>query len=109
MIGAKGDADTCDAGLIAAAQRVEHYEIAVYGTIRTYAESLGRNDFVDLLQRTLDEERRGGQEAHADRALDVNQTALRGHCSSVISRMGARGPWPALFTRTSTRPQRSMV
>jgi ferritin-like metal-binding protein YciE len=56
MIGAKGDADTCDAGLIAAAQRVEHYEIAVYGTIRTYAESMGRNDFADLLQRTLDEE-----------------------------------------------------
>jgi ferritin-like metal-binding protein YciE len=56
MIGARGDGVTCDAGLIAAAQRVEHYEIAVYGTIRTYAESLGRDDFADLLQRTLDEE-----------------------------------------------------
>jgi ferritin-like metal-binding protein YciE len=56
MIGAKGDDDTCDAGLIAAAQRVEHYEMAVYGTIRTYAERLGRVDFVDLLQRTLNEE-----------------------------------------------------
>jgi len=56
MIGAKGDVDTCDAGLIAAAQRVEHYEMAVYGTIRTYAQSLGRNEFADLLQRTLNEE-----------------------------------------------------
>ena len=56
MIGAKGDEVAVDAGLIAAAQRVEHYEMAVYGTIRTYAESLGRSDFADLLQRTLDEE-----------------------------------------------------
>jgi ferritin-like metal-binding protein YciE len=56
MIGARGDQMTVDAGLIAAAQRVEHYEIAVYGTVRTYAESLGRSDFADLLQRTLDEE-----------------------------------------------------
>jgi ferritin-like metal-binding protein YciE len=56
MIHAKGDDDTRDAGLIAAAQRVEHYEIAVYGSIRTFAQRLGRQDFVDLLQRTLDEE-----------------------------------------------------
>ena len=56
MIKAKGDDDTRDAGLIAAAQRVEHYEMAVYGSIRTFARRLGRQDFVDLLQRTLDEE-----------------------------------------------------
>jgi ferritin-like metal-binding protein YciE len=56
ILHAKGDDDTRDAGLIAAAQRVEHYEIAVYGSIRTFARRLGRTDFVDLLQRTLDEE-----------------------------------------------------
>jgi ferritin-like metal-binding protein YciE len=52
------DADdaTKDAGLISAAQRVEHYEIAAYGTARTYAKTLGENDVADLLQTTLDEE-----------------------------------------------------
>lgn len=50
------DEDVRDAGLIAAAQRVEHYEIAGYGTVRTYARTLGRQEDVDLLQQTLDEE-----------------------------------------------------
>jgi len=46
-----------DAGMIAGAQRVEHYEIAAYGTVRTYAELLGRDDWAQLLQQTLDEEK----------------------------------------------------
>jgi ferritin-like metal-binding protein YciE len=45
-----------DAGMIAAAQRVEHYEIAAYGTARTYARKLGNEDAAELLQQTLDEE-----------------------------------------------------
>lgn len=45
-----------DAGLIAAAQKVEHYEIAGYGTVRTYAQMLGENDACRLLQETLNEE-----------------------------------------------------
>src|SRR5262245_60223244 len=45
-----------DAALIAAAQRVEHYEIAGYGTVRAYAELLGFEDAAALLQETLDEE-----------------------------------------------------
>lgn len=45
-----------DAGLIAAAQKVEHYEIASYGTVRTWAERLGYNNAAKLLQQTLDEE-----------------------------------------------------
>jgi len=45
-----------DAGLIAAAQRVEHYEIAGYGTVRTYANTLGEKEAARLLQQTLDEE-----------------------------------------------------
>lgn len=53
---ARGDADTIDASLISAAQRVEHYEIAVYGTLRAYAECLDREEHVSLLQATLDEE-----------------------------------------------------
>lgn len=48
--------DVLDAALIAAAQKVEHYEIAAYGTARTYAEMLGNNEAARLLQQTLDEE-----------------------------------------------------
>ena len=56
MMAMKGDAAVLDAGLIAAAQRVEHYEIAGYGTVRTYAELLGHDEHMTLLERTLDEE-----------------------------------------------------
>lgn len=45
-----------DAALIGAAQKVEHYEIAAYGTLRTYAELMERDDVAELLQTTLDEE-----------------------------------------------------
>ena len=51
-----GDDSVLDAGIIAAAQKVEHYEIASYGTVRTFAELLGEEKAVDLLQQTLDEE-----------------------------------------------------
>jgi ferritin-like metal-binding protein YciE len=50
------DDDVMDAALIAAAQRVEHYEIAGYGTVRTYAQLLGDKNAAKLLQQTLDEE-----------------------------------------------------
>jgi ferritin-like metal-binding protein YciE len=52
----KADSDVLDAAMIADAQRVEHYEIAGYGCVRTYARMLGRQDDVSLLQKTLDEE-----------------------------------------------------
>jgi len=52
----KPEPDVLDAGLIAAAQRVEHYEIAGYGCVRTYARHLGYESQADLLQATLDEE-----------------------------------------------------
>jgi ferritin-like metal-binding protein YciE len=48
--------DSRDAAMIAAAQRVEHYEMAGYGSVRTFAHMLGLGDQADLLQRTLDEE-----------------------------------------------------
>jgi ferritin-like metal-binding protein YciE len=52
----EGNATVRDAALIAAAQRVEHYEIAAYGTVRTFANHLGYSDQSNLLQVTLDEE-----------------------------------------------------
>src|SRR6476646_2671477 len=60
---AGGDRDVRDAGLIGAAQRVEHYEIAGYGTARTLASRLGENQVVGTLQLTLNEE------AEADKKL----------------------------------------
>lgn len=49
--------DVLDAGLIASAQHVEHYEIAGYGCVRTYAQLLGMDKAAKLLQQTLDEEK----------------------------------------------------
>jgi ferritin-like metal-binding protein YciE len=61
ILGAKGDADVIDAGLIASAQRVEHYEMAGYGTVRTLARRLGNEDQAQLLQQNLDQESRADQ------------------------------------------------
>jgi ferritin-like metal-binding protein YciE len=57
------DPDCRDAGLIASAQRVEHYEIAVYGTLATWAKQLGFNEDQKVLHAILDEEK------HADEKL----------------------------------------
>jgi ferritin-like metal-binding protein YciE len=56
LVSATGDPNAKDAALIAAAQRVEHYEIAAYGTARTLAGELGLDEAKDLLDQTLDEE-----------------------------------------------------
>jgi len=56
LLGEDAADDVLDAGLIACAQRVEHYEIAGYGTVRTYAKLMGHMDVAKLLQQTLDEE-----------------------------------------------------
>jgi ferritin-like metal-binding protein YciE len=56
IIDEDGDDSVLDAALIGAAQKVEHYEIASYGTARTFASMLGEEDAMELLQETLDEE-----------------------------------------------------
>jgi ferritin-like metal-binding protein YciE len=56
IINEQGDPAAKDAALIAAAQRVEHYEIAAYGTVRTLARELGHKDTAGLMGETLDEE-----------------------------------------------------
>lgn len=57
LIAERPEPDVLDAGMISAAQHVEHYEMAGYGTLRTYARLLGLEKHAELLQRTLDEER----------------------------------------------------
>jgi ferritin-like metal-binding protein YciE len=64
MIGEKADPVVKDAGLIGAAQRVEHYEMAGYGCVRTWARQLGQHQAADLLEQTLQEEK------HADQKLN---------------------------------------
>lgn len=53
-----GESEALDAGLIAAAQAVEHYEMSRYGTLRTWAQELGMNEAVSLLDETLEEEKK---------------------------------------------------
>jgi ferritin-like metal-binding protein YciE len=64
-----------DAGLIGAAQAVEHYEIARYGTLRAWARQLQHNDAVNLLQQTLDEEEGADQVLNELAENQINRKA----------------------------------
>ena len=68
------DSAVVDAGLICGAQKVEHYEIAAYGTLATWSEMLGRNEITDLLEQTLAEEKAADQTLSAI-ASEVNVMA----------------------------------
>jgi ferritin-like metal-binding protein YciE len=78
LIEANANPDARDAALIGSAQRVEHYEIAGYGTARTYAQRLGHERAVELLQQTLDEE--GNTDHRLTRIAEsmVNRDAQQG-------------------------------
>lgn len=75
IVNANGDAAIKDAALIAAAQRVEHYEMAGYGSARSFANQLGRSDVAQILQETLDEEGAADQKLTAIAEGGVNQQA----------------------------------
>jgi ferritin-like metal-binding protein YciE len=72
---AKGNGDARDAALIGAAQRVEHYEIAAYGTARTLAQQLGHSEAARLLDQTLDEESAADQTLTEIAEQSVNPAA----------------------------------
>ena len=76
MLHKRGEPSVLDAGLIAAAQRVEHYEIAGYGTVRTYAELLGHNEHVTLLERSLNEEEETDERLTELAESHINEEAL---------------------------------
>ena len=71
------DPEVKDAAIIGAAQRVEHYEIAGYGTVRTFAELLGEDEAVSLLEETLDEEKEADQKL-TELAEQINLDASEG-------------------------------
>ena len=79
VIAAKGDPATKDAALIAAAQRVEHYEMAGYGCVRTFARLLGEDDAADLLQETLDEEGEADKKLTQIAESSINFEASHAH------------------------------
>lgn len=66
-----------DAGLIGAAQKVEHYEIAGYGTLKTFAQMLGHSQAVRLLEQTLNEEKQTDQRLTALAESMVNEEAIQ--------------------------------
>ncbi len=71
-----GEDSVIDAGIIVAAQKVEHYEIAGYGSVRTFAHLLGQNKAAELLQTTLDEEAETNQLLNRFAESIVNPEAL---------------------------------
>jgi ferritin-like metal-binding protein YciE len=75
VISSTGDPAAKDAALIGAAQKVEHYEIASYGTARTFARALGEESAADLLQKTLDEEKATDEKLTALAQSGLNQEA----------------------------------
>lgn len=79
--------EVMDAGIIGAAQRVEHYEIAAYGTARTFAETLGEDEQASLLEETLNEEKETDRKL-TELANQINEEAKR---QPVQSETGARG------------------
>ena len=70
------EAEVRDAGIIAAAQKVEHYEISGYGTARTYAQLLGHEDAARTLQQTLDEEAQTDEDLSRLAEWHINATAM---------------------------------
>jgi len=76
MLSEKGSEAVRDAGIIAAAQRVEHYEIAAYGCAINFAKLLGRQDFAALLTQTLSEEKAADEKLSRIAEQEVNNFAM---------------------------------
>jgi ferritin-like metal-binding protein YciE len=81
-----GEDSILDAGIIVAAQKVEHYEIAAYGSVRTFAELLGHDKVAELLEATLEEESAANELLNNLASETVNPDAL-----TVAALSGASG------------------
>jgi ferritin-like metal-binding protein YciE len=69
--------EVLDAALITGAQKVEHYEIASYGSVHALAEALGKTEVAKLLAATLEEEKEADKKLNQIAISDVNKTALK--------------------------------
>jgi ferritin-like metal-binding protein YciE len=74
-ISERGSSETLDAAIIMSAQKVEHYEIAAYGSLATWADMLGRQDIKQLLGQTLDEEKAADEKLTELARAGLNQRA----------------------------------
>lgn len=90
-----------DAGLIAAAQKVEHYEISGYGSVRTHAQMLGHDHAVRLLEETLNEEKQTDQKLNSLAEGMINEQAMHAGREETTS----RGAMRAGMSHTSTGTQ----
>lgn len=69
--------EVLDAALIGCAQKIEHYEIASYGTLQAYAAALGQQEVADLLQQTLDEEKETDRKLNELAVGNINKRAIQ--------------------------------
>ena len=119
LIGEDADEDVLDAGLISKAQHVEHYEMAGYGTVRTYALTLGESEHAELLEETLNEEKEADElltqlaessiniEAASAEEESVEQRGARGRTDREVSRSVARETTSSRGRNSSAKRSRS--
>jgi ferritin-like metal-binding protein YciE len=93
IVSSTDDSSVRDAGLIAAAQKVEHYEMSGYGSARTHAQILGHVEAVSLLEETLNEEKQADRKLNSIAESVVNEDAMSmaGNTNGAKTRRGA-GP-----------------
>ena len=100
MMSEADDDATRDAVMIASAQKVEHYEIAAYGTVRTWANLLGKSEVASLLEETLEEEKETDQRLTGIAEAMVNPEAAKDEEAEAAPRgASARGGARAAMSR----------
>ena len=85
-----GEPEVLDAGMIASAQRAEHYEIAAYGTLREYANILGHSEIASLIEQSLEEEKAADQKLTELAEQGINAMATNGSDAMAEKGGGAR-------------------
>ena len=90
LLAEDGDEAVLDAGYIAAAQRVEHYEITAYGSLMAWAKALGLKDALSLLKQNLEEEKAADQKLSALAESGINQAAAAGREEMEEAMVGRR-------------------
>jgi ferritin-like metal-binding protein YciE len=103
MLEEEGDAQVKDAGIIAAAQRVEHYEIAAYGSTLAFATLMGHSEIADLLELTLNEEKAADQLLSSIAEDEVN-VAAPGMNAEEIDESDDVSPRERTSPNTASRP-----
>ena len=98
VIEAKGSAEVKDVALIGAAQRVEHYEMAAYGTTRAIAETLSLNNIAELLQETLDEEGQADKKLNDLATSGINEEALTAKPRKRLKHANAKPAFACFFS-----------